>query len=140
MNEPNQAARTTGQYLKFAAVGISGTSVNLVVFYLSFALLDMNLNFASIVAFIVACSSNFIFNALWTFKSQDLLAGSQLRLHKYVKYFFINTAGLMINLLILNTMVYFFGGAFAIPGQLIGILGGSIFNFLLSRKLVFFYD
>jgi putative flippase GtrA len=53
------------------------------------------------------------------------------------RYVAINTLGLAVNVAVLNAVLHWLGRGFAIHGQALGVACGMVFNFFLSRALVF---
>jgi len=49
----------------------------------------------------------------------------------------VNIFGLIINLIVLNLLIYNFGLEFHIQAQFLGILSGMMLNFIFSKKVVF---
>lgn len=123
------------QLMRFGFVGLLGSAVNLVVFYLALELLMLAPNIGATLAFLVAVSHNYTLNRVWTFH----LLGQQRVPYAlgWSKYVLINLIGFGINLVVLNLVIEFKGADYSLPGQALGILAGMVFNFALSKSLVF---
>lgn len=123
------------QAFKFALVGAAGTITNLITFYISSDLLNININLASVMAFSIAVTQNFIGNKLWTFKSNQRFHFS---VKEYFRFISASLVGLVVNLAILNFTLYIW---IEIPlkviAQLLGISFGLVFNFIFSKIFVF---
>lgn len=82
----------------------------------------------------VAVTQNFLLNKQWTFKDHDV----DVR-HRFVKYFMLNFLSFLLNLAILNLVIYFFGTdkMVQIAAQILGIMGAMVTNFAGSHMVVF---
>ncbi len=114
-------------------MGALGTITNLAI-YTTLVFLDINYNIAAVCAFIVAVTQNFLLNKRWTFKDHD-----QTTTHRYWKYFILNFMSFLLNLAVLNLIIYFFGTSKSVQiiAQIIGILSAMGTNFIGSHILVF---
>jgi dolichol-phosphate mannosyltransferase len=121
------------KFLKFCTVGGSGLLVNITMFYFLNIIMKVDINFSSIISFIVASLNNYILNTIWTFRPIK----SPLGYVNYFKYLSANLTGLILNIAVLNTVVFIMGKQVAIYGQLLGILSATTFNYYLSSKFVF---
>lgn len=122
-------------FLKFAFVGSFGFITNLFCFYIFSNYFLLNVNVSSIIAFILANAQNYIFNSSWTFhKSQH-----RVSFMKYIQYLSSSTIGLAVNLITLNLSIYFLGINYKFAGQILGVAGGSLFNYKFSKYFVFEY-
>ena len=82
------------KFLKFGVVGFSGVLVNFGVTYLCKERLRWNKYLSNILGFVVAATTNYILNRLWTFQSENPQIGVE-----YVKYFAIALVGLGLDTL-----------------------------------------
>lgn len=121
------------RFLKFGSVGALGTVTNLLI-YSSLIFLNINYNIASASAFVVAVAQNFVLNKRWTFDDHDVTIK-----HRFVKYFALNFVSFLLNLAILNFVIYLFGTekVIQIVAQVLGIAGAMVTNFIGSHLLVF---
>ena len=87
------------RFLKFGIVGVFGTITHLIIFTL-LNISGINYIISSIIAFIIAASSNYILNQIWVFKDRGLKLCKIL----WLKYMTICSFSLMINLLTLYIM------------------------------------
>ncbi len=119
--------------IKFGSVGAMGSVTNLSIFT-TLTFLDINYNIASILAFLVAVTQNYTLNKKWTFKDHD----SKTR-KKFIKYFILNFASFLINLLVLNIVILNLGddSITKIIAQTLGIVVAMGFNFLGSYLVIF---
>lgn len=123
----------TSRLLKFGSVGALGVVTNLAV-YSTLIFLNFNYNFASVSAFMVAVTQNFVLNKRWTFGDHD----TQIT-NKFIKYLILNSLSFVLNLVILNLIIYYFGTekVVQILAQIAGIAGGMVTNFMGSHIVVF---
>ncbi len=82
------------KFLKFGVVGFSGVFVNFGVTYVCKEWLKWNKYLSNILGFIVAATSNYILNRIWTFQSTNPQIGTE-----YAKYFVIALIGMGIDTL-----------------------------------------
>ncbi len=87
------------KFIKFGFVGASGILVDFSITYLFKDIIGINKFVGNGFGFIVAASSNFFLNRIWTFKSKDPKIGKEMS-----KFIAIASAGLAINTFI----VWFF--------------------------------
>ncbi len=123
----------TRRLLKFGSVGALGVVTNLSI-YTVLIFLNFNYNIASSLAFVIAVTQNFLLNKRWTFKDHD-----KSMKHMFIKYFALNFFSFLLNLAILNLVIYFFGTekTVQIIAQLLGIAGAMTTNFTGSHIVVF---
>ncbi len=89
-------ARERTRFLKFAVVGTIGFGVDVGVFNLFRNLVGLPAEVSSVISFIAAVLSNFIWNRLWTYpESRSKPISSQL-----VQFGLVNVAGLLIRTVI----------------------------------------
>ena len=82
------------KFLKFSVVGFSGMFVNFGITYICKELLRWNKYVSNIIGFVVAATTNYFLNRLWTFQSANPQIGTE-----YAKYFAISLVGLGIDTL-----------------------------------------
>lgn len=120
--------------LRFLFIGFLGTILNIIIFYIVADYLYMDANIASIIAFCIAVTQNYILNHLWSFKK---IVNYDLNLKSYFKYVYVNIFGLIANLIVLNLILMEFHPSLKVIAQLCGIIVGTMFNYILSRVYVF---
>jgi dolichol-phosphate mannosyltransferase len=121
--------------IKFALVGLLGSSLNLTVYYFMTEIFYFGFNTSAIGAFSAAVSSNYILNHEWTFCSES--KNNPINFKQFTHYLFGNLIGLLVNLLALNMLVSVNGTRFHLLWQMLGIACGMLFNFTFARKFVF---
>ena len=80
------------KFIKFSVVGFSGMVIDFSITFLLKEKMKINQYLANAVGFLLAASSNYIFNRVWTFSSEELHVFSQ-----YSKFILIAFIGLIIN-------------------------------------------
>lgn len=118
---------------KFGIVGISGIVVNLGILYLLVEFFALNKDLASPIAIEFSILNNFIWNDLWTFGSvEDHKVSS--RWHRLVSFNIVSVGGAVINYGIFLMLTSWFA-VYYLAAQLIGILIGFVWNFLVNRRI-----
>ena len=119
--------------LKFGSVGALGAVTNLAI-YSTLIFIDVNYNLAAVAAFAVAVTQNFLLNKRWTFRDHDVTVK-----YRFAKYFVLNFLSFLLNLAILNLVIYLFGTEkmIQIAAQILGIMGAMLTNFAGSHIVVF---
>ena len=88
----------------------------------------------ALVAFAVAVSQNYVLNELWTFNPDR---SNRLSLRRYLKFVAFSLIALAVNLMLLAVLLANFQFRLAVIPQAIGILAGTVVNFLTSRLFTF---
>ena len=84
------------KFLKFGVVGILGMAVDFLITWLCKEKLQFDKYISNSIGFIIAASSNYFFNRVWTFQSTN----SQV-IKEYSSFIVISIVGLGINNLII---------------------------------------
>lgn len=87
------------KFLKFGIVGCSGMIIDFGITYLCKEILRINKFISNVIGFIIAATSNYFLNRIWTFNSQTEEIGVQ-----YIQFMIVSTIGLAIN----SLSLYFF--------------------------------
>lgn len=103
------------KFFKFGIVGVSGTAVDFGVTYLLKEKALLNKYFANSCGFMVAVTTNYIFNRIFTFESHGDISS------QYIKFVGIGLIGMGLN----NYIIYLFDKKFG-------------FNFYFSKLLATF--
>ncbi len=88
------------KFLKFGAVGFSGVLVDYGITYICKEWFKVQKYLANALGFMVAASTNYYLNRIWTFHSQNPEI-----LEEYGKFIFISLIGLGMNTLVLWYLV-----------------------------------
>ena len=120
------SARNWKQLGKFCVVGAFGYLINLAVYD---ALLHAGLHYllAATCSFLVAVTSNYTWNRLWTFREQRGHFGIQ-----GMRFFLVSLAALGANLVLLHVLVVY-GGLGRLLAQAIAIVLVTPLNFVGNK-------
>ena len=113
------------QLAKFCVVGVVGYSINLAV-YGTLLHLGFHFLFAATCSFLVAVTSNYTWNRVWTFHDRRGGVAAQ-----GVRFFAVALASLGANLLVLDALITF--GSGKLLGQAIAIVLVTPLNFVGNR-------
>jgi putative flippase GtrA len=114
------------QLAKFCAVGASGYAVNLLVYSLLVERLGFHYLVAATCSFVVAVTSNYTWNRLWTFRGdRGHIAYQGLR------FLVVSGIALGANLVILHLLVRL--GVDKVPAQAIAIVLVTPLNFIGNK-------
>lgn len=119
------------RFIKFAVVGSSGLLIDFGITYLLKEKLKLYKFLASSIGFILAASSNYIFNRIWTFHSTNPLI-----LFEYSSFLIISVIGLLIN----NLVLWIFNENFKINfyfSKIIATLVTTVWNFTANFYITF---
>jgi dolichol-phosphate mannosyltransferase len=98
------------RFLRFGVVGLSGTFVDMGLFYLLRHSLPLNVVLCAGLSAEVAIINNFLWNERWTFRDfSGSQTGPRQRFIRLVKFNAICVVGLFFHLLILSALMNFFG-------------------------------
>lgn len=86
------------KFIKFGVVGLSGTVIDFFFTWLCKEKLKFNKFVANSIGFILAATSNYFLNRIWTFESHDPRVGRE-----YTLFIIISVIGLGLN----NLIIYF---------------------------------
>ena len=84
------------RFLRFCVVGVSGTAIDFGLTWLCKEIFKVPKFIANAIGFVVAATSNYILNRIWTWGSTNEQVGIE-----YVKFFTVSLIGLGLNTLIL---------------------------------------
>lgn len=84
------------KFLKFGVVGFTGMIVDYGFFYIFKEIVGLPVLVSNMISFTLAATFNYIFNRIWTFRSQNKKIGKE-----YLSFFLISLIGLGINTLTL---------------------------------------
>jgi putative flippase GtrA len=117
------------KFLKFIIVGFTGMVVDFSVTILLKEKLKIHRYIANSAGFVLAASSNYLFNRLWTFESNNPKI-----LVEYSTFFIISVIGLIINNLVIFLLEKKLKFYFA---KFVAIMITSVWNFLANYYLNF---
>ena len=87
------------KFLKFALVGLSGLAIDFALTFLCKEKLKINKYGANSIGFLMAASSNFVWNRTWTFGNNHPDISGQ-----YARFIAVSLVGLILNTLILKLL------------------------------------
>jgi putative flippase GtrA len=117
------------KFLKFIIVGFSGLAVDFSITILLKEKLKVHRYISSSAGFTLAASSNYLFNRLWTFKSNNPKV-----LIEYGTFILISLIGLIIN----NLFLYLFEKKIRFYfAKFLAIMVTSVWNFIANYYLNF---
>lgn len=119
----------------FSAIGVVGFLVDAAVLYAMLIFLSLNPYGARLVSYLAAATTTWILNRNLTFR--DNRSANPHR--EWVAFLAVNVIGGVVNYLVYSGIIYSFSGKglFPLLGVACGSLAGLLFNFSLSRTLVF---
>lgn len=119
------------KFIRFCVVGFSGVFVDFGTTYVAKERVQIQKYISNAIGFTVAASTNYIFNRIWTFHSQNPDIATE-----YLKFIFFSLIGLGINTLVLWFLVskgkwnFYFSKLFAIGAV-------TIWNFVVNYLYTF---
>src|SRR5438094_4918324 len=117
------------QLAKFCTVGVAGYAVNLLV-YTTLVHAGMHYNLAAACSFLVAVTSNYTWNRLWTFRGQRGHVAYQ-----GLRFFVVALLALGANLVVLRVLVEL--GLDKLLAQAIAIVAVTPLNFVRKELWAF---
>lgn len=128
--------KTIIQFIKFAIVGGVNTGVDWLVYFLVtmipwFEISKTHEAVAKGISFMVAVSNSYVWNRIWTFKSQSKNIAAE-----FIKFFLVSLIGLAI-----NTSAFYGSRQYLNSAEIISLMLASssaiFWNFFASRKWAF---
>lgn len=119
------------KFIKFCIVGASGMLIDFGVTYTLKEKYNVNRYVANAAGFIVAATSNFMVNRIWTFQSTDPQLAAQ-----YFHFIVISAIGLAINSLIIFAMHGRLKKNFYVS-KLVAIIVVTLWNFGMNYLVTF---
>ena len=119
------------KFLKFCVVGLSGMVIDFSTTWLLKEKAKVNKYIANSIGFILAATSNYIWNRIWTFQSEN----SRIAV-EYFSFILISVAGLGIN----NLVIYLLNDRLKINfylSKLLAIGVVTVWNFLMNFIITF---
>ena len=119
------------KFIKFCLVGLSGMLIDFGTTWVLKEKVRVNKYIANSTGFILAATSNYIWNRFWTFHSENTHVATE-----YLSFILISLAGLGIN----NLILYFFNDKMKFNfylSKLIAVGFVTIWNFVLNYLITF---
>lgn len=126
------------RFLRFAAVGAVGFVVNEAALYVALTFIGLGKYGAGIFSFLVAVTFTWWGNRVLTFRSEAARGGAAV-LAEWFKFVLANGIGFLVNYGVYAGLITFAPAPLDSPYLALacGTVAGLIFNFTLSRRLVF---
>jgi dolichol-phosphate mannosyltransferase len=120
------------QFIRFAFVGLIGTLINISILYILTEYLSIFYVLSALVAFVVAMTTNFIFDKIWAFRENiyDRI------IKEYVNFSIVSLSALLINIFFLYIFTEFLN-MYYIISQVIAIGISLIINFIGNKIWTF---
>jgi dolichol-phosphate mannosyltransferase len=131
-------------FIRFCLVGLTGVVVDLGIFNLLRQVFELGLTRSAFISAEVAIVNNFLWNDLWTFSDiSRRQPGVSQRLKRFFKFNLVCTIGILLQLVIINTIYNFFSLndtvksliRIDILAKLIAIVLVTLWNFWFNSKL-----
>jgi putative flippase GtrA len=119
------------KFIKFSLVGFSGVFVDFGITFLCKEILKIQKYVANTCGFVLAATSNYFMNRIWTFHSTN----PNIML-EFTRFFIIALIGLCINLLIIWAMTGKFKVNFYLS-KVVATLVVTLWNFLINAYYTF---
>ena len=119
------------KFIKFGVVGFSGRGIDFGTTYLCKEKLRLNKYLSNCVGFILAATSNYFLNRIWTFESHKEEIAVQ-----YLQFMVVSTVGLGINSLVLYLLTDKLKWNFYFS-KLIAIGITTVWNFFANMAFTF---
>ncbi len=121
---------------RFGLVGASGTIVNTLLLWLFKEKLDIHYTLAGIIAIYIAMFNNFIWNDLWTWSDRQEIKKEKSFIQRLLQYFTVATIAALTQW---GTLRFFteFANLHYLLANLLGILAGLAFNYIINDKWTF---
>ena len=122
------------QFIKFMITGGLGTVTNLIIFFLCVDIAKLPEIPVSIGCFLIAATQNYFINHKWSFRQNT---PQPISLKKWFLFISGSIIGLAINICVMRFMLWQFKLPWKSIAQACGIATGMIFNFIVSKVIVF---
>lgn len=118
-------------FIKYSAVGIIGTALDVGALYVFVDLLDIPVLVAAAMSFVLAVVNNFILNKFWTFRNDSRNFRKQ-----FIKFFLVSVVGLVLTEICMALFVYLLG-IWYIAAKLMTSVIVLTWNFLANKNWTF---
>ncbi|NCA75844.1 MAG: GtrA family protein [Alphaproteobacteria bacterium] len=119
------------KFIKFCIVGFSGVFVDFGITFICKEYLKIQKYIANSCGFVMAASSNYLMNRIWTFQSSNPNIALE-----FTRFFIIALIGLLINLLIIWALTGKFRVNFYLS-KLVATIVVTLWNFLINAYYTF---
>ena len=122
-------------FLRFALVGAAGFVVNEAALWVALQYLHFGKDAAWFFAFVPAVTFTWWGNRSFTFR-EHASTGASAMLHEWVRFVATNSFGALVNLVVYELLIHL-TAASPLLALACGVVAGMVFNFTLSKRLVF---
>lgn len=122
-------------FLRFALVGAAGFIVNEAALWIALHFLHLGKDAGWFFAFVPAVTFTWWGNRTFTFHEHAGI-GAKAMLQEWVRFVVTNSLGALINLAVYEVLIHF-TTVDPLLALACGVLVGMVFNFTLSKRLVF---
>ena len=122
-------------FLRFALVGAAGFAVNEAALWIALHLLHLGKDAAWVFAFVPAVTFTWWGNRSFTFR-EHASTGARAMLHEWLRFVATNSFGALVNLAVYELLIHL-AATDPLLALACGVLAGLVFNFTLSKRLVF---
>ena len=122
-------------FARFALVGGAGFFVNAGAFWIALHLLHLSKDVAWFFAFVPAVTFTWWGNRTFTFH-EHASTGLRETLHEWARFVATNGFGAIVNYAVYEALIHW-TGMNAFIALAAGVLAGLVFNFTLSKRVVF---
>ncbi len=128
----------SSRFLRFGVVGAGGYVVDASVLYLMIHAAGLDPYSGRLISYLCAASFTWFGNRYLTFAANRAHGAAGI-LREWITFLLANAVGGFVNLGVYSALVRFAPLPFDNPfvAQAIGVLAGLVFNFTLSKRLVF---
>jgi len=131
----NKKTRLIHEFLKFSVTGGLGTITNLLIFFLLVDIGKLPEIPISIGCFIIAGTQNYFLHHFWSFK--EYTGKTRVTVTKWVMFLAGSLLGLIVNITVMKLIIIYFVLPWKFIAQACGIAAGMIFNFIISKLIIF---
>jgi putative flippase GtrA len=122
-------------FLRFALVGAAGFVVNEAALWIALNVLHLGKDAAWFFAFVPAVTFTWWGNRSFTFR-EHASTGARAMLNEWVRFVTTNSFGALVNLIVYELLIHLTTVS-PLLALACGVLAGMVFNFTLSKRLVF---
>ena len=122
-------------FLRFGLVGAAGFVVNEAALWIALHLLHMGKDAGWFFAFVPAVTFTWWGNRTFTFR-EHASTGAKDMLREWMRFVVTNSFGALVNLAVYEVLIHL-TALDPLLALACGVLAGMVFNFMLSKRLVF---
>jgi putative flippase GtrA len=120
----------TRRFLKYSAVGFSGTLIDFVVLIFLVEVFAWPVLIANTISFLLAVINNYSWNKLWTYKDKNKRV-----VHQFTKFLCVSVVGFAINSLLM--LIFLKVGIWYVAAKVFIVAIVLIWNFIMNTLWTF---